>query len=215
MPSRRSTGMSSGFCTSSASEHDAANRSRPYTSARFGERVVGQGVQAVDGVHDHRDAGGPGGEAAVEPRLRVVGVDEVGSLGGEEGAQLGEGTQVLAGGHGPGGVGEREVADAAPLERVDVRPGRRGAQHLVAGGGEGLELGTEEPVEAHVGGGDVDQLRPSRPPPLGRGAHRVAPAYRRRLSTSRTRSSNHMPPATFRRNQRMPSLTWMGERANR
>ena len=42
MPRWWSTGMSSGFCTSSASEHRAAIRSNAYTTQRFAARSVGR-----------------------------------------------------------------------------------------------------------------------------------------------------------------------------
>jgi len=43
----------------------------------------------------------------------------------------------------------------------------------------------------------------------------TAPAYRPRLTMRRKPSSRAMPPAALRRNQRMPSVTWIGDRASR
>ena len=104
---------------------------------------------------------------------------------------------------------QRDVADAARLERLDVRTRRRHADHLVARGRERLELRTEQQLEADVGGGHVHDERPGA---ASRGRLRVAHAVQRRGATCLRAPCR---PASLRSKYCMPSLTWIGERARR
>jgi hypothetical protein len=136
------------------------------------ERVLGEHVQPVDGVHDGGDACHPRGQPPVEAGLRVVRVHEVRCQPAEEPAQLEQGLDVRTRGHGPGRVRQRLVTDAPARELLDVRARGRRADHLVAGGGERPELWPQQQRQADVGARDVDDPRP--PPPDGV-AHDSAP----------------------------------------
>ena len=57
----------------------------------------------------------------------------------------------------PNDAGYRVMADAGRLQRRHVRARRRHPDHLEPGRGERLELPTKEPVEAHVGGREMDE----------------------------------------------------------
>ena len=71
---------------------------------------------------------------------------------------------------------QRYVVNPPRLDRIDMRPGRRGAADVEAGFDEGLELGAQEPIEAHVSRRDVNQAR-SRVDVAGTASdHRVEPA---------------------------------------
>ena len=100
--------------------------------------------------------GQPPGDAAEDARLRVVGVEDVGAQRAEQPHELAERPQVLERVVRAGEGGHVDVADAHRGEVGDVRSGGRHADHLVAGVGEGPQLRPEQPVEAHVGGGEVD-----------------------------------------------------------
>ena len=89
----------------------------------LGRTVVLGGEEAVLGVHDHRDAGGLGRDAAVDARLGVVGVDDVGLQVPEHPPQLGQRPHVGRQRPAPGGVVQAHVADAVGFELLDVRPG--------------------------------------------------------------------------------------------
>jgi hypothetical protein len=100
---------------------------------------------------------------------------------------------------------QRLVSDARRLEPLGVGPGCRRAHHLVARRGERPQLRAEQQLEAHVGGGDVDDLRLRHDEgghrgsgPIGRPPHGVL---------------QPRPPSTLAWNHRMPSATWIGERA--
>ena len=69
--------------------------------------------------------------------------------------QLAQRLRVFERGERPRGVAQRNVADAALLERGHERSRRRDADHLEARGGERLELVAEQELEADVGGRDV------------------------------------------------------------
>ena len=125
----------------------------------LGERILALRVQAVHGVHHHRNARDPRRDAAVQPRLRVVRVHDRGPEPAEDRDQLGQRPRVLRRRERAGAVVQRDVPDAARFEGLDVRPGRH-ADHLEAGRGERFELRTERPLEADVGRGHVDHERP-------------------------------------------------------
>ena len=98
------------------------------------------------------------------------------------------------------------MADSGALEVGDVGAGCGDADHVVAGGGEGGELGPEQQRQAHVRRGHVDE----------QGLPQVvAPAKRRRLTRRRRSSSMRIPPATLRPKKASPSSTCTGERARR
>ncbi len=150
---------SSGFWTSSTSPNAAAMRSAAYTGIRRCQRSVGCAhrpcwVLTTSGVRVRRR-----GDAAEDAGLRVVGVDDVGAQRVEQPQELAERAQVVERVVRAGEGGHVDVADAHGVEVGDVGPGRRHADDLVAGAGEGLQLRSEQPVEAHVGGGDVDDSR--------------------------------------------------------
>ena len=130
-PKAASVSRSSGFCTSSACAHSSATRSIEYTTARRPQRILALCVQAVHGVHDHRHAGEPGRDPAVEARLRVVRVHDRGPEPAEDRDELGHRARVVHAARTiASSVVERHVTDAAGLERLDVGPGRRHAHHF-------------------------------------------------------------------------------------
>jgi len=135
----------------------------------LGPVVLGQGVQAVDRVHDDRHTGHPAGQPTVDAGFRGVRVDDRRPDAPEQCHQLGQRPGVLERRHGPGGMGEREMADAPTVQRLDVRTRRRGTDHVVPRPADALELGAQQQFQAHVDGGHVDHRRRS-------GAHVVAVA---------------------------------------
>ena len=131
--------MSSGFCSSSASEHgrgDALERvdERPLRPA--GPRAARTGRAPCSRPPGR--AADARREPAVEAGLRVVGVHDVGRAGRRNSVRSStQRRRVVVRRHRAGRVAQRHVADApAPRARVDVAARRRRADHLVAGRGE-------------------------------------------------------------------------------
>ena len=121
--------------------------------------IGGLRPQPVLGVDHERGTGEAGGDASEDARLRVVGVDDVGAQRAQQPQELAERTEVVERVVRAGEGRHVDVGDAHGAQVVDVRSQRRHADHLVAGVGERPELRPEQPVEAHVGGGDVDDPR--------------------------------------------------------
>jgi hypothetical protein len=124
-----------------------------------GEAVVGLRVEAVHGVDDDRHSSDPRRDPTVESGLRIVGVDDRGPQATEHRDQLAQRLRIFERGKRPGGVAERNVTDAALFERGHERSGRGDADHVVARGGERLELVAEQPVEGDVSGRHMDHPR--------------------------------------------------------
>jgi hypothetical protein len=91
--------------------------------------------------------------------LRVVRVHEIGGEVAEQPVQLGHRRGVAVRGHRARRVPERHVPDPHRAQRGDVRAGRGGAEHLVAGIGKGTQLRAEQERERDVGRRDVDDPR--------------------------------------------------------
>ena len=105
-------------------------RSSPYTTARFGERVVRLRVEAVHGVDDRP---GTRGDARRDPPVDARASDCACARSSGRSRRNTETSSptacdVLAGRDRPRRVRERDVPDPARLERVDVRPRRRDAR---------------------------------------------------------------------------------------
>ena len=146
----------------------------PVDHGPLDEAVVGGGEQAVLGVHHHGHAHGAAGDPPQHPGLGVVGVHDVGSQPPQDRGQLAHGGDVAIEGHGPGGVAQRDDRDARGGEVLGVPAGAGQADDLVAGGGEALELGPQQPVEAHVGRGHVHDPGTAAPRQQRRRRRRVA-----------------------------------------
>ena len=124
---------SSGFWTSSMSPNAAAMRSAAYTGIRRCQRSVGCAhrpcwVLTTSGVLVSRR-----GDPAEDARLGIVGVHDVGAQRVEQPQELAECAQVVERIVRTGERGHVDVPDAQSVEVGDVRPGRRHADHLVAG----------------------------------------------------------------------------------
>ena len=98
------------------------------------------------------------------------------------------------------------MSDARALQVRHERAGCGYADDVVAGVGEGGELGPEQKGQGHVRRGDVDEQGL---------VQVVAPARRRRLTRRRRSSSMRIPPTTLRSKNASPSSTCTGERASR
>ncbi len=131
------------------------------------QAVVGQGIEAVDGVDDGGDAGHTGCDPAVDARLRVVRVHEIRAPPLEHRSQLAERGRIVQRRHRTRRVPERDVRDAELLELVDIGTGRGHTNHFVPGAADGIELRTEQQHQADVGRGHVHDA--------GTESHAVAP----------------------------------------
>ena len=129
-------------------------------------------VEPVHGVDDAGHPGGAGGHPAVEARLGVMGMDDVGIEPPEEPPQLVQRHDVLADRDGPRRVSQGLVTDAPRLQLGHVRSRSRHPDDLHAGLGERSELGAEQEHQAHVHRGDVDQPLPDQPAQRARATRR-------------------------------------------
>ena len=124
-------------------------------------RVVLARVEAMDGVHDHRNVREPTYRAPVHARLGVVGVQYVDVFAPEDAVQLARGAQV---GDRVGRASrrrERNMTDAGALELPDERTGRADPDCLSAGLAHCAELREQEQAQAHVHGCQVRDLHRS------------------------------------------------------
>ena len=131
--------------------------------------------QTVLGVDDQRCAGEACRDPPEDAGLGVVGVHDVGAQRAQQSHELAERPEVVERVVRAGEGGYVDVLDAHRGEVGHVGSGGRHADHLVAGGVERSQLRPEQPVEAHVGGGDVDDARPF---PRDRPAHDRSPPHR-------------------------------------
>ncbi len=83
----------------------------------------------------------------------------VGTQATEQPEQFPGGQQVGAGVHAAGEVSHRFVTDTASPQRLDVLAGCGGSDHLPSGGGERLQLGSEQQLQADVGRRNVQRHR--------------------------------------------------------
>ena len=208
-PSRRSTGTSSSFWSSSASEHAAAIRSSPYTTVRFAQRVFGKRVQPVHRVDDDRDT-----SDAAPRRVRTAPASgcacgrSPGAIHETRATSSTSARGVLERRHAPRRVPQRDVAHAAGARaRSTYGPGAdapttsnpRHASCSSCGPSSSSRL-MSVVVTCTTSG------RPSR------GRRRVTAPVQ---AGGAARPRDAMPPAALRTNQRCPSLAWTGERASR
>ena len=137
------------------------------------QRVVGGGVDAVHGVDPDRDAHEPADDPSVDAWLRIVGVEDVGTLPANDLHQLPHGLQIGQGVDASGRGGERYVPDAPRLELGYPWAGRRDADRVDAVVARGQQLRHDEVAEAQVDRGEVGDLGA----PVG---HRPATSFRSR-----------------------------------
>ncbi len=135
---------------------------RAVNESPFRQGTVGLGVQAVHGVHDHGDACRSRRDAAVEPRLRIVGVHDRRPELPQQLHELEQRSCVACRCECTGRMAQRHVSYAASLDRLDEWTGGRDADDLETVSGKGFELRSEEPFQADVGRRDVGDERARR-----------------------------------------------------
>ena len=119
------------------------------------DRVVVGRVETVHGVDHDRDPRQPPDDAAVQPGLRVVRVQDVDLLAPQDAPELARGAHVGGRVHRARRRRERDVADALRLELGHPRSGRADADGAPAEVAHGAELREQEEAEAHVDGRQV------------------------------------------------------------
>ena len=112
--------------------------------------IVRRCVEPVGRVDDDGHAGQPANDPSVQPGLGVVRVQDRRSFAAQQAPQLEGGAQIRTQAPAPRRRRQGEVADAAPLDRLHERPRCADADGLATSGDDGVELRSEQQLEAHV-----------------------------------------------------------------